>query len=352
MTKINNLSRKELYDHVWSKPISNLSKEFDLSDLELRKICKEYQIPLPFQGHWSKLKHSKPVKIIPLNEDYKGSDMIQYVPKVKSTKELVKKFKPILTDVPLKLTNPLPEILEAGAKLKEYKFSNWNRMTQSSEVMSIKVSNFKLLNRALRIMDVFLKSIIKRAFTYEVVYGSLRIEKYNIIETINCRELNNRKFFKDKYGWNSSSLTPNGLLSINIEGYRSKQWKDGKLKLEEQIDKIVLQLEDYFLKHKLQEIEINRYWREVERLEKERLARQKVIQNDIDEFKKLRMHARRYHECQMIRDYINAASKYRDEKWIQWANDAVDWYDPIISKPHAKLDYANKVTLDLVRRVH
>jgi hypothetical protein len=41
-------------------------------------------------------------------------------------------------------------------------------------------------------------------------------------ETINCRELNNRKFFKDKHGWNSSSLTPNGLLSINIEGYRPK----------------------------------------------------------------------------------------------------------------------------------
>jgi hypothetical protein len=155
MTKINNLSRKELYDHVWSKPISTLSKEHDLSELELRKICKEYQIPLPFQGHWSKLKHSKPVKIIAFNEDYKGPETIQYVPKVKSTKALVKKFKPIRTEVPLKLTNPLPEILEAEAELKQYKFTSWWPMTRSSEVLSIKVSNFKLLNRALRIMDVF-----------------------------------------------------------------------------------------------------------------------------------------------------------------------------------------------------
>ena len=37
MLKINTLSRKELYDHVWSKPISTLSKEFDLSELELRR---------------------------------------------------------------------------------------------------------------------------------------------------------------------------------------------------------------------------------------------------------------------------------------------------------------------------
>lgn len=351
MTKINSLSRKELYDLVWSKPISTLSKEHDLSDLELRKICIDYQIPLPKNGHWSKLKYSKPVKIIPFIEDFEGSNIIQYVPKVKSTKALVKKFKPIRTEVPLKLTNPLPEILEAEAELKKYKFTDWWPMTRSSEVLSIKVSNFKLLNRALRIMDVFLKSITKRGFRYEIIRGSLRIEKYDIKETINCRELNNRKFFKDKHGWNSSSLTPNGLLSINIEGYRSKQWKDGKIKLEERIDIIVLQLDDYFMKEKLYLIQIERNSRERERLEKERLARQNVIQNDIDEFKKLKMNARRYHECQMMRDYINAASKYRDENWIQWANDAVDWYDPIISKPHEKLDYADKSTLNLIKRV-
>lgn len=56
--KINNLTRKELYDHVWSKLISTLSMEFDLSDLDLRKICTDYQIPLPKNGHWSKLKFS------------------------------------------------------------------------------------------------------------------------------------------------------------------------------------------------------------------------------------------------------------------------------------------------------
>ena len=180
MTKINNLSRKELYDLVWSKPISTLSKEYDLSDLELRKICIDYQIPLPKNGHWSKLKYSKAVKIISFIEDFEGSNMIQYVPKIKSTKELVKKFKPIRTEVPLKLTNPLPEILEAEAELKQYKFTSWWPMTRSSEVLSIKVSNFKLLNRALRIMGFFLKSITKRGFRYEIIRGSLRIEKYDI----------------------------------------------------------------------------------------------------------------------------------------------------------------------------
>jgi hypothetical protein len=221
--KINNLSRKELYGLVWSKPLSTISIEFDISFLDLRKICSDYQIPVPKNGHWSKLKYSKPVKIIPFIDDFEGSNMIQYVPKIKSTKELVKKFKPIRTEVPLKLTNPLPEILEAQAKLKDFDFSRWSNMTYSSEVLSISVSNLKLLNRALRIMDVFLKSIVKRGFRYEIIRGSLIIEKYDIKENISCRELNNRKFFKDKHGWNSSSLSPNGLLSINILGYRGKR---------------------------------------------------------------------------------------------------------------------------------
>ncbi len=105
------------------------------------------------------------------------------------------------------------------------------------------------------------------------------------------------------------------------------------------------------MNEKLYLIQIEHNSRERDRLEKERLARQKVIQNDIDEFKKLKMNARRYHECQMMRDYINAASKYRDENWIQWASDAVDWYDPIILKPHEKLDYADRSSLELMRRV-
>ena len=60
--KINDLSRKDLYELVWLKPISTLSMEYDLSPLELRNICVDYQIPLPKNGHWSKLKCKSSVK--------------------------------------------------------------------------------------------------------------------------------------------------------------------------------------------------------------------------------------------------------------------------------------------------
>ncbi len=62
------LSRKELYDFVWSKPLLQLSKEFGLSDNGLRKICKKYYIPLPKMGHWQKVQFGKKVEKEKLGE--------------------------------------------------------------------------------------------------------------------------------------------------------------------------------------------------------------------------------------------------------------------------------------------
>ena len=49
------LSRKELYDMVWSKPITTLAKEYGFSDVGLAKICRRHQVPLPPTGYWAKL---------------------------------------------------------------------------------------------------------------------------------------------------------------------------------------------------------------------------------------------------------------------------------------------------------
>lgn len=41
------LTRKELYDLVWSKSMRALAKDFNLSDVGLAKICKKHNIPRP-----------------------------------------------------------------------------------------------------------------------------------------------------------------------------------------------------------------------------------------------------------------------------------------------------------------
>lgn len=75
-------SRQELFELVWSMPMTKISKQFELSDVGLRKICVKHQIPLPLQGHWTRkqfgkedprpeLPNSDLNPIIKINDDYK-----------------------------------------------------------------------------------------------------------------------------------------------------------------------------------------------------------------------------------------------------------------------------------------
>lgn len=60
------LSRKELYELVWTTPMVRLSEQFGLSDQGLAKKCKKHNIPRPPQGYWGKLEYGKSVKKTPL----------------------------------------------------------------------------------------------------------------------------------------------------------------------------------------------------------------------------------------------------------------------------------------------
>jgi hypothetical protein len=52
-------SRFELFELVWSKPMTHLAKELGLSDVGLRKICVKFGIPLPLRAHWARLQVGK-----------------------------------------------------------------------------------------------------------------------------------------------------------------------------------------------------------------------------------------------------------------------------------------------------
>ncbi len=55
------ISREELYEQVWSQPMSKLAKNYELSDVGLAKICKKLEIPIPERGYWQRKQHGKKV---------------------------------------------------------------------------------------------------------------------------------------------------------------------------------------------------------------------------------------------------------------------------------------------------
>jgi len=82
------LSRHQLYELVWSEPLSRLSKKYCISDNGLRKICKTMNIPLPPFGYWMKIKHKKHVKKLKLPREYSGKNAVVLKPRTENCNEL------------------------------------------------------------------------------------------------------------------------------------------------------------------------------------------------------------------------------------------------------------------------
>jgi hypothetical protein len=48
------LTREELHNLVWAKPMTEVAKDFQISDRAMAKICARKQVPVPPRGHWAK----------------------------------------------------------------------------------------------------------------------------------------------------------------------------------------------------------------------------------------------------------------------------------------------------------
>ena len=66
MTKPAIFTREQLYELVWSEPISRIAPRYGVSDVAIAKICRKLDVPRPPRGYWAKLAHNKRVKKTPL----------------------------------------------------------------------------------------------------------------------------------------------------------------------------------------------------------------------------------------------------------------------------------------------
>lgn len=81
---------------------------------------------------------------------------------------------------------------------------------------------------------------------------------------------------------------------------------------------------------------------EEERIEEEKQlkARKQRKKLELDEFKKLIVSADRWNTVQQLRSYIEEVKKYSEKtntltdelkEWLSWAEQKVNWYDPLIN---------------------
>lgn len=344
--KVMKFTRKEFYDLVWSKSLTQLSKEYNISDNGLRHVCEKNNIPTPKMGHWQKVQYGKKLQIIPLpkveepnNIEIELGDKEEHVLSKQSriSKEIEAQF-PDLIEVSSELINPCKLVREAQKDLRTKKSISWRGhkecMNTSFGILSISVEKSNL-QRMLCFVDAFIKLLMKRG--HEIInegHATLIIvdgERYKI----RFREKHTREQFIDDRSWSYSELIPNGKLSLKYDDLYDKEWSDKATPLESHLTNIIA----FFEIKAVEDKEKRERWR-IEKIEDERkrLLEQKLRAEKEWEETKVQMlleDSKTWKKAFDLRAFIhdveskssNPTEEVKD--WLAWAKEKLDKLDPI-----------------------
>lgn len=355
MSNTETLSRQQLYNLVWPTPLLTLSKKYTLSDNGLRKICIRMQIPLPQAGHWMRLKFNKKVRIVSLNGNYNGEDSVALPLRTEKspppTENPVKLLahalgndKTISFDVPERLHSKDPLIIAAKERLTaKNRYDRTGVVYCHTGELDIKVG-IDNVDRMLRFADTLLRILQHRRHTIDFISGYTAISVNGQRMKILFRERLKRHIVKGTH-YDSTELHPTGLLVFKLDNYPSKEWKDGKQRLEYYLPEIVatLEVESLRLNKRDEEWRRERLLREQEEDKQKELHARKV--KDLDDFKGMLSKAERWHQADNLRRYIDEVKRkgFMSAEWIAWACRKADWYDPFIEAEDEMLgNYSEK----------
>jgi hypothetical protein len=68
------ISRLQLYELVWSAPLTATAPQFSISDVALKNTCRKFDIPVPPRGYWAKPQAGKPATKVALPTRAAGMD--------------------------------------------------------------------------------------------------------------------------------------------------------------------------------------------------------------------------------------------------------------------------------------
>lgn len=362
------LSRKELYNLVWTESMLSLSKRFNISDVGLRKICRKMKIPTPSVGHWQRVQYIKSIKIPNLSEKYSGkqeatlslrpADKLGTVGHIAMLNRLQKELEndsSLIFQVPPKLSKPDKLIKEARTSLREKKNRSSYHGVITCSGLNIIVSP-KNVGRALKFMDTLIKVLHQRGHDVQVNYKTTDVIVFGERLKISLQEKLKQVVIKDS---NWIQYHANGILSFKIGDYHMAEFHDGIKPIEENLPRILGKLE--LLGKKQLEERLAWEKKEAERKEKERIQKEleQRKEKELADFKELLRKAKRWRQSTMLRSFIEVVKEKATitnniteelEGWITWAGQKADWYDPLIESEDDLLEEVDKGNLSFKKK--
>lgn len=372
--------RTKLYEEIWKEPVTTVAKRYGVSDVALRKICKQLAVPLPPLGYWTKVaagrkpptpplpKYSGPAEIV--RQRYVSDEPVEPDPEhLLARREFeARPENRIVVSESIDMPHQLVTATERVFRKPKRRDSN-NLPPTDRKALDISVSEAGL-PRALRIMDALLKALDSRGMHLSIEPDGKRrscltlqgqILAIRLVETISRtereptdKERQEIKKYGHSYLPDRYSYQPTGTLKLGIlSSYHELQniVSDGKhQRVEQCLNKFVVKLETEAVHRKRHEEQLerqHRIWEEQERRRREREERKK---KEIERLKALEDDARDWKRAENIRAYAAAvqANATREHgnigaeselgQWIVWARHKADWIDPLVDTKCPVLD--------------
>ena len=375
----NKIERNSLYNQVWSQPMSKLAPKYGISDVMLKKICRQMNIPTPPRGYWAKVQNNIRVDKVKLPKLKIGQPTTYWIQKgdqvspkaetedEKFSEEAIQILANINAGKPIKvakrLSAPHPMIEKTRQILSKSGIDQYGILTGSwqKNALDIRISA-NMLSRALRIFDAIIKyfdrqtipvvveNVHRRRDTHVIVFDEkvsffLR-EPSRRSDHLLTKEDNEKlerwsHAFIQKYDYH-----PSGCLTLEIDGYWAhgfkSRWTDGKKKrMENQLHEFVcnvIKIADLRRTRRIEREKQEREW-ELERQRQAELARLRQI--ELERREDLEKQAENWVKSRQLREYIQAveiaASKQGISSpshegyafWMRWAKAHADRLDSL-----------------------
>ena len=366
VTKI--LTRQELYDLVWCKPMIQLAKDFHLSDNGLRKICKKNDIPIPQMGHWQKLKFGKKISKLPLTHK-EFADPIKITieeanrtsygqnPKVNTIAEKIRNNKSLVFKVSDRLSKPDDVVVKTQANLLKRKsegsYCSIKGGIQTDRGFPSIIVSPKNVVRTLRILDNLIKNFKALGYQIQLNDEGLNLIAHDEKMILYFREKCNAVDTMSSYGWTNRELVPNGKLAIKINQFGNSEFVDTeKALLEHQIEKILIKVESGF-QSMLEMREHHRIAEEKrEELRKIEQISQKLKEEELNKFIEFYNDAHRWKRYIILKEYYECLklNQLESKEKLDWIDEKLLWYNPMTKQEDKLLNEVDKDTLTSIKK--
>lgn len=264
------VTRDELYVLVWTEPMQQVARRFDVSDVAVAKVCRRMGIPMPGRGYWARELAGRRVKQAPLPHPLPAAPLVHTFHGAlrSSAEEAIPLLEIVIAP---EVRHPLllkarPVLERPGVKTTSYRCEH--------TCPAIEVSAAQL-DRALRILDALFLACAERGMEPVVTRPGERSEGYarrypdprsktgfllgdafveiQIEEGIDVVELPPLPApARPRSTWTPPRKfenRPSGELSFRIvDGHTfglRKLWRDGKAPLESKLPSVLQGIETY-----------------------------------------------------------------------------------------------------------